>query len=112
MEKLLQGKVCVITGAAQGIGKAIVKRFAEDGAVVYAFDRREGIMDQWVETCSERYETRVIPVCCDITDSGGVKKALMAIYKQEGKMDVLVNNAGVVFNRKIGMIVREETELM
>ena len=112
MERLLQGKVCVITGAAQGIGKAIVERFAEDGAVVYAFDRREGIMDQWAETCSERYATRVIPVCCDITDSGGVKKALMAIYKQEGKMDVLVNNAGVVFNRKIGMIVREETELM
>ena len=42
MERLLQGKVCVITGAAQGIGKAIVERFAEDGAVVYAFDRREG----------------------------------------------------------------------
>lgn len=112
MERLLQGKVCIITGAAQGIGKAIVERFAEDGAVVYAFDRREGVMDQWAETCSERYATRVIPVCCDITDSGGVKKALMAIYKQEGKLDVLVNNAGVVFNRKIGMIVREETELM
>lgn len=112
MERLLQSKVCIITGAAQGIGKAIVKCFAEDGAVVYAFDRQEGIMDQWAEICSERYMTKVIPVCCDITDSGSVKKSLMTIYKREGKIDVLVNNAGVVFNRKIGMIVREETELM
>ena len=36
----------------------------------------------------------------------------MAIFKQEGRIDTLVNNAGVVFNRKIGMIMREETELM
>ena len=36
----------------------------------------------------------------------------MAINKQEGRIDVLVNNAGVVFNRKMGMIMREETELM
>ena len=112
MERLLQGKVCIITGAAQGIGKAIVERFAGDGAVVYAFDRQVGVMEQWVEACAERFGTRVIPVCCDITNSAEVKSALMSIHKQEGRIDVLVNNAGVVFNRKMGMIVRDETELM
>ena len=49
---------------------------------------------------------------CDITDGLIVKDALRLIYKQEGHIDVLVNNAGVVFNRRIGMIMREETELM
>ena len=112
MERLLQGKVCIITGAAQGIGKAIVERFAGDGAVVYAFDRQVGVMEQWVEACAERFGTRVIPVCCDITNSAEVKSALMSIHKQEGRIDVLVNNAGVVFNRKMGMIVRDDTELM
>ena len=112
MEKLLHGKVCIVTGAAQGIGKAIVERFAADGGIVYAFDRQTGVMEQWAKDCSERYDVRIIPVCCDITDSTGVKNVLMSIHKQEGKIDVLVNNAGVVFNRKIGMIIREETELM
>ena len=112
MERLLQDKVCIITGAAQGIGKAIAERFAGDGAVVYAFDRQDGVMDQWAEACAGRFGTRVMPVCCDITNSADVKSVLMSIHKQEGKIDVLVNNAGVVFNRKMGMIVRDETELM
>ena len=42
MERFLSNKVCIITGAAQGIGKSIVERFAADGAIVYACDRTEG----------------------------------------------------------------------
>ena len=48
MERFLSNKVCIITGAAQGIGKSIVERFAADGAIVYACDRTEGSMDEWV----------------------------------------------------------------
>ena len=39
MERYLYNKVCIITGAAQGIGKSMAERFASDGALVYAFDR-------------------------------------------------------------------------
>lgn len=49
MERFLSNKVCIITGAAQGIGKSIVERFAADGAIVYACDRTEGSMDEWVK---------------------------------------------------------------
>jgi 3-oxoacyl-[acyl-carrier protein] reductase len=112
MTQLLEDKVCIVTGAAQGIGKAIAERFAEDGAIVYACDRMEGTIDEWAKEISEKFDTRVIPVYFDVTDAEAVKKALMSIYKQEGKIDSLVNNAGVVFNKKIGMIVRQETELM
>ena len=45
-------------------------------------------------------------------DAAAVKFAFMSIFKQEGRIDVLVNNAGVVFNKKIGMILRSEMELM
>ena len=112
MKKLLQDKVCIITGAAQGIGKGIAEQFAADGAIVYACDMREGSMDEWAKECAERNNTRVIPQYFDVTDAAAVKSAFMVIFKQEGRIDALVNNAGVVFNRKIGMIMRPETELM
>ncbi|MFA7116519.1 MAG: SDR family oxidoreductase [Bacteroidales bacterium] len=112
MERLLQQKVCIITGAAQGIGKSIVERFASDGAIVYACDRIEGSMTEWANSCSEKYNTKVVPLYFDVTDASIMKSSFIYVYKSEGRIDVLVNNAGVVFNRKIGMIVRPETELM
>ncbi len=112
MKKLLENKICVITGAAQGIGKAIAERFAADGAVVYACDRNEGNMDEWAKTVSEKFAARVIPTYFDVTDNAAVKNIFMSIYKQEGRIDNLVNNAGIVFNTRLGMIIRDETELM
>ena len=102
MERLLENKICIITGAAQGIGREIARRFAEDGAIVYACDRQEFASDN----------EHIHPLIFDITDAAAVKAAMMQVFKAEGRIDVLVNNAGVVFNRKIGMIMREETELM
>lgn len=112
MTHLLSQKVCIITGAAQGIGKAIAETFASDGAIVYACDCSVGAMDNWAKDCAEKYGTKVVPLYFDVTDSAAVKSAFMAIFKEEKRIDTLVNNAGVVFNKKIGMIVRGETELM
>lgn len=99
---LLENKVCVITGAAQGIGRQIAQQFAADGAIVYACDRQEFTTDN----------EHIHPVVFDITNTAAVKEAFMRIFKAEGRIDCLVNNAGIVFNRKIGMIMRDETELM
>ncbi|MBQ7648866.1 MAG: SDR family oxidoreductase [Paludibacteraceae bacterium] len=108
MERLLENKICIVTGAAQGIGREIAKRFAADGAVVYACDRQE-LSEAKIK---ESEEQKIHYLSFDLTDAAAVKQAMMQIFKAEGRIDVLVNNAGVVFNRKIGMIVREETELM
>lgn len=112
MTRLLENKVCIVTGAAQGIGKAIAETFASDGAIVYACDRSVGAMDEWAKGCFEKYGTKVVPIYFDVTDSVAVKSSFMAIFKEERRIDTLVNNAGVVFNKKIGMILRDETELM
>lgn len=112
MEKLLNNKVCIITGAAQGIGKAIAEQFAVDGAIVYACDIKEGSMDEWAKQCAAQNNTRIIPQYFDVTDATAVKNAFMGIFKAEKRIDTLVNNAGVVFNRKLGMVQRAETEFM
>ena len=102
MVQLVENKVCIITGAAQGIGRQIAEQFAADGAIVYACDRQAFTTDN----------PQIRPIELDITNATAVKTALMQIFKAEGHIDCLVNNAGIVYNRKIGMIMREETERM
>lgn len=104
---ILKDKVCIVTGAAQGIGKAIASKMIEEGAIVYGCDRAADSMNQ----LSGEFE-RFHLLYFDVTDAQAAKAAMMQVKKEQGRIDVLVNNAGVVFNKKMGMIVREETELM
>jgi 3-oxoacyl-[acyl-carrier protein] reductase len=96
MERLLENKVCLVTGAAKGIGKQIAERFAKDGAIVYANDLVEGEMDEWAQTLSETESTTVVPLYFDICDFDAVMKAVLRIKKEQGRIDVLANNAGIV----------------
>lgn len=106
---LLSGKVCIVTGSARGIGKEIATLFAEEGADVVINGRAEGSA-VWVE--ESELKEHLYPYYFDITDSASVSKNIMAIKKQFGHIDVLVNNAGVEFNELIGMISRENMEKM
>lgn len=107
---LLSEKVCIITGAAQGIGKEIAILFAEEGAEVIINDAREGAADDWVKGHS--LSMRFHPYYFDITDSEAVRKNVMDIKKAFGHIDVLVNNAGIEFNELIGMISKDNMEKM
>ncbi len=104
---MLKDKICVVTGAAQGIGKAIALMMLKNHAVVYGCDRAVGSMES-----TENEYADFHALYFDVTDAASAKAAMMQVKKEQGRIDVLINNAGVVFNKKIGMIVREETELM
>lgn len=112
MDRLLKDKVIIITGAGRGIGRVIAEQFARDGAVVYANDLQEGDMDAWANDCAARNDTKVIPICFDVTDSAALKAGLMSVYKLEGRIDCVVNNAAIIANQKLGMVTKPLLEKM
>ena len=112
MERLLQDKVCIITGAGRGIGRVIAEQFAQDGAIVHVNDLQLGDMDEWANDCALRNHTKVVPVCFDVTDSSALKAGLMSVYKSEGRIDCVVNNAAIIANQKLGMVTKPLLEKM
>lgn len=97
---LLENKVCIITGAGRGIGKVIAEQFIADGAIVYVNDLQVPEIDG------------AKPICFDVTDSAALKAGLMQVYKAEGRIDCIVNNAAIIQNQKLGMVTKQLLEKM
>ena len=110
--ELLSGKVIIVTGAGQGIGQAMAIEFARNGAVVYANDVRAGLIETWSPEINQEAEGEIRPLIFDITDENEAKKAVMAVKREFGHIDGLVNNAGIEFNELIGMISAENMKKM
>ena len=58
--KLLKGKICLITGASQGIGRSIAEEYAKQGAIVYVNARTQNSIDDWAVNLSSQYLTKVL----------------------------------------------------
>lgn len=100
MNRLLENKVCIITGAGRGIGKVIAEQFVADGAIVYVNDLQEPNVEG------------AKPIAFDVTDSNALKAGLMQVYKTEGRIDCIVNNAAIIQNQKLGMVTKPLLEKM
>jgi 3-oxoacyl-[acyl-carrier protein] reductase len=95
----LDGKVAIVTGSSRGIGRAIAERFAAEGARVtvnYASNEREA--DE-VAGKIRRTGGEAISVGADVSKAADVKELVRATMDQFGRVDVLVNNAGVMFTK-------------
>lgn len=106
---LLEEKVTLITGCSRGIGHAIMQRYIEEGAIVYANARTIGSLDDAVKK-QDACSGRLYPVYFDIRDQAAVKACIMQIKKEQGRLDVLVNNAGVMKDAWIGMVTNQTME--
>ncbi|MEP3562389.1 MAG: SDR family NAD(P)-dependent oxidoreductase [Marinobacter sp.] len=87
----LDNKISVVTGAGQGMGRTIVQHFVEQGAIVYAVDINAEALEETVKSLGDK----AYPVICDITDEKAVSELMARIDKEHGRLDVLVNNAGM-----------------
>ncbi len=88
----LVNKVAFVTGAGQGMGRAMVRRFAEEGAVVVAADIN---LDAARESIEGLAGGSALALACNVADGASVAAAMAAVVERFGRLDVLVNNAGV-----------------
>jgi 3-oxoacyl-[acyl-carrier protein] reductase len=96
----LKDKICIVTGGAQGIGLATALKFAREGAVVAVCDmRREGI-DTALAACRAE-GARAEGFLVDVTDRAQVDAMVSAVKAQFGRIDVLVNNAGITKDARL-----------
>jgi len=87
----LEGRIALVTGAGQGMGRAIVRHFAEQGATVYAADINLDALEETVAGLGERGRVQH----CNVTDEASVRAAFERIVADCGRLDILVNNAGI-----------------
>ncbi|MFM8511929.1 MAG: 3-oxoacyl-ACP reductase FabG [Betaproteobacteria bacterium] len=107
--KLLD-KVCIITGAGQGIGLATASRFAAEGALVVVCDLRQADVDAAVAECrrSGGAAPRSTGFALSVTDRPQVDAMVAAVKAQFGRVDVLVNNAGITQDARLQKMTLEQ----
>lgn len=88
----LEGRSAIVTGAAQGIGNAIARRLADEGADVAIVD----ISAEGAECAARDLTGNAIGVQADVSNAGDVSRAFDQVIDTYGKLDILVNNAGIV----------------
>lgn len=94
LQMRLKDKVAIITGAAQGIGRAITKRFAEEGATLVLCDvNREGIKQLSEELTEKKVSNLASPL--DVSNSADVDQMIKSVLQKFSRIDILVNNAGI-----------------
>lgn len=104
----LKGRVAVITGASSGIGRDAAMAYAEQGADVAILARREEKLVELAKEITEKTGRKVVTAKCDVTKEADVKAAVEKILAEFGKIDILLNNAGVGFESAVEYMSEEQ----
>jgi 3-oxoacyl-[acyl-carrier protein] reductase len=110
MSQTLEGKTALITGGSRGIGAAIAKRLAADGANVAITYTKGADAAASVVKEIERVGRKAIAIQADSTDAGAVEAAVEKAVETFGRLDVLVNNAGTAIPKRFEETTLEELD--
>jgi NAD(P)-dependent dehydrogenase (short-subunit alcohol dehydrogenase family) len=99
----LEGKVAVISGATTGIGLAIAQRFVAEGAYVFIFGRRQGLLDEAARLIGRN----VTAIQADASNLDDLDRIAAAVRKEKGVVDIVVSNAGYTEQASIDTITPE-----
>ncbi len=93
--KVYDRKVVLVTGGCAGIGRALVLRFAQDGARLVIRDAQQAELDALWQHLADQHHVEAMGLCCDVADAAAVQEAVALATERFGGIDVLVNNAGI-----------------
>lgn len=107
---MLAGKGVFITGANRGIGEAIARVFAQQGATLYLAARNESSLNTLADSLHSDYGVAVHGFALNVKQPQQVKETFQALHRQKRPLDVLVNNAGVLDDALLPMIAQQSVE--
>jgi len=103
----LAGRIAMITGGAAGIGLATAHKFAREGAVVAVCDRNDEAVQRAVQALNQEGH-QALGWCVDVTDRAALDATVQAIKKETGRLDVLVNNAGITQDAQLARMAEAQ----
>jgi len=107
MTKLLSNKVCVVTGAGKGFGRSIAEKFFEHGAKLALITRSQDDVDSLYSDLGVD-NSNFFALCGDVSEAETVNNFALKVRDKFGRIDVLVNNAGIRFRKKFQDMSSEE----
>lgn len=104
----LQGKAVIVTGGASGIGAATARRFARDGASVAVADLNASKAREVAEALHSGGAGKAVGIACDVSREDQVQATVQEVLRQFGRLDVVVNNAGLMVFRPLEEVTTED----
>jgi sorbitol-6-phosphate 2-dehydrogenase len=100
-DKILQGRVAIVTGGGQGLGQAICRRLAIEGADVMVADLNEETAAATASDIAATTDCRALAIKVDVTDESQVEAMVAQTLERFGRLDVVVSNAGILIAQEI-----------
>jgi 3-oxoacyl-[acyl-carrier protein] reductase len=94
MELGLNGKVAIVTGGSEGIGKATALKLAQEGAHVVIAARRQDVLERAAQDIAAATQAEVLALVADVTNTEQVERLVARAVEKFGRLDILINNAG------------------
>ncbi len=91
----LSGKTAIVTGASRGIGRAIAEALAGEGMNLAMVARGKEVLEETAQAIADKYGVKTLPVPCDVSRQGDLENLVSRAIKEFGKIDAVINSAGV-----------------